>query len=169
MWTIGIKSGLITVLGLIAYELVIQLMGLQHSLWSDLERVVLALGIYSGHYYYKAANHGLMTYRQGLKLGLITISLVGLVNALSVYLYTKLVDGYFIMRLTEAVQNTLQQKGTDGAIAEKIVRSMQYMTPELLLIGTWVSTVLLGFVFTLVIAIFSRHPQEPRKSSCTPS
>jgi predicted GNAT family acetyltransferase len=131
--------------------------------------VVLALGIYSGHYYYKAVNHGLMTYRQGLKLGFIITSFVGLVNALSVYLYTKLIDDSLIVQLTEGVQDTLRKKGMEEPITEKMVLVMQHMSPELLLIGTLVSTVLLGFVFTLVIAAFSRHPRRPHERSCVPS
>lgn len=169
MWTIGIKSGLITVLGFVAYALVIQLMGLQHSLWSNLEYVVLALGIYSGHYYYKATNNGLMTYRQGLKLGLIIVSFAGLVNALPAYLYTQLVDASFLVQLTENVQRALRQKGTDEAIIEKVVRFIPHITPEVLLMGIFVSTVFLGFALTLIIAAFSRYPKGPQKSSDTSS
>ena len=160
MWTIGIKSGLITVLGLIAYGLVVQFMGLHHALWSRLDYVVLALGIYSGHYYYKAANNGLMTYKQGLGLGLISTSFAGLVNALPIYLYIKLTDASFIVQLTENVQKTMQQKGIDEATTAILVHAMQHMTPEFLVIGAFGSTVLLGFAFTLIIATFSKHPKK---------
>jgi hypothetical protein len=169
MWTIGIKSGLITLLGLISYGLIVELTGLQYLLWSNVEHVVLALGIYSGHYYYKTVNQGLMTYKQGLKLGFITTSFVGLVNALSVYLYTKLIDGALIVQLTEGVQDTLRKKGIEESITEKVVWGLQRISPELLLIGTLVSTVLLGFFFTLAIAAFSRHPRRPRARDCVPS
>lgn len=164
MWTIGIKSGLITVLGLIAYELLVQIMGLQHSLWGNLGSLVLALGIYSGHYYYKAANSGRMTYRQGLKLGLIIVSFAGLANALPAYLYTKFMDDTFIVQLTENIKKALQQPAVDEAITEKAVQLIQHMTPEFLLIGILVSTVLLGFSFTLVIAAFSKHSPKTAQS-----
>jgi Protein of unknown function (DUF4199) len=160
MWAIGIKSGLMTILGLIAYGQIVQLMGLQYSLWSNLGSMVLALGIYSGHYYYKAANNGLMTYRQGLELGLIVVSLAGLVNALPVYLYVKFMEASLIAQLAESIQKTLQQKRIDEAIIEKLVQLIQHMTPEFLLIGIFVSTVLLGFACTLVIAAFSKHSKK---------
>ena len=163
MWAIGIKSGLITVLGLLAYGLGIQLMGLQHSLWGNLEYVVLALGIYSGHYYYKATNNGLMTYKQGLKLGLVIVSFAGLINALPVYLYVKLVDATFIIQLTKNVQSILKQKHIDNTTAEKTMQFMQHMTPEYLLIGILVSTVLLGFVLTLAIAACSKCTESTAK------
>jgi Protein of unknown function (DUF4199) len=160
MWTIGIKSGLITVLGLVAYGLIVQMMRLEQTLWGNLDYVVLSLGIYAGHYYYKAANNGFMTYKQGLKLGLINISFTGLVSALPIYLSIKFIDASFIMHLTKNVQRTLQQKGIDEAVIAKVLHAMQHMTPEFLLIGTFVSTVLLGLSFTLAIAVFSRHPQK---------
>ena len=163
MRTIGIKSGLITVLGLLAYGLVIQRMGLQYSWWGNLEYVVLALGIYSGHYYYKAANNGSMTYQQGFRLGLIISSFTGLVNALPIYLYLKSIDASYIVPLTENVQSALQRQGIDATVVEKVVRFMKHMTPEFLLMGILISTLLLGIALTLVIAAFSKH--APRTTS----
>jgi hypothetical protein len=160
MWTIGIKSGLITVLGLIAYGLIVQLMGLQHSLWGDLGSVVLAIGIYSGHYYYKAVNNDSMTYKQGLKLGLVVVSFAGLANTLPLYLHTKFVDASFIVQLAESIRKSLQQRSIDEAIIEKAVKFIQNMTPEFVLIGTFFSIMLLGFSFTLIIAAFSKHSKK---------
>jgi|688.fasta_scaffold60518_4 hypothetical protein len=161
MWTIGIKSGLITVLGIIACGLIVQMMRLEQTFWGDLlYHVVLALGIYAGHYHYKAANNGLMTYKQGLQLGLINISFASLVSTLPIYLSIKFINTSFIVQLTKNVQKTLQQKGIDEAITAKVMHVMQQMTPEFLLIGTFVMTVLLGFFFTLAIAFLSRNPQK---------
>jgi len=160
MWAIGIKSGLITVLGLIAYGLIVQLTGLQHSLWGSLHYVVLALGIYSGHYYYKAANNGSMTYKQGLKLGLVVVSFAGLANTLPLYLYTKFMDASFIVQLAESIRKALQQENIDETIIEKTVWLMQNMTPEFVWIGIFFSIVLLGFSLTLVIAVFSKNSKK---------
>jgi len=158
MWPIGIKSGFITVLGFIAYGLIIQLIGLKPTLWGGY--VVLTLGIYSGHYYYKAANNSTMTYKQGLGIGLIVVSFAGLLNALPVYLYTRFIDADFNTRNIPDIQKTLQQMGADTVIIEKAVQLIQHKTPELLLLGTLVSTMLLGLIFTLVITAFSRHPKK---------
>src|SRR3569623_1738341 len=160
MWTIGIKSGLITVLSVIAYGLIVQLMGLQHSSWGNLYYAVLALGIYSGHYYYKAANNVTMTYKQGLGLGGIVILFVGLANTLPLYLYTKFIDTSFILQLTETIQKAWQQKDLDEVMTGKVIQFIQHMNPELLSIGTFLSTILLGFALTLIIAVFSKRPPK---------
>ena len=101
-----------------------------------------------------------MSYRQGLKLGLVIVSFAGLVNALPVYLYAKFMDVAFIVQLTENVQKALQQTTIDESITEKALQLIQHMAPEFLLIGIFVSTVLLGFSLTLVIAAFSKHSQK---------
>ena len=160
MWSIGIKSGVITLLGLMAYELVGQLIELQHPLWSNLSSVVLALGVYSGHYYYKAANGGVMSYGQGLKLGLIVVSFVGLTNALPVYLYSRFMDNTLTVQLQETVQKALQQMTIDESITAKALQLIHHMTPEFLCIGVLASTVLLGFSLTLIIAAFSKHSSK---------
>ncbi|MEM9417392.1 MAG: DUF4199 domain-containing protein [Bacteroidota bacterium] len=156
MWIIGLKSGIITVLGLMAYGLLVMSLGLQPSQGGGLEYVVLALGIYSGHYYYKAANNGLMTYPQGLKLGLIITSFTGLVNGLIIYLYTQRADPAWIGNLTKNVQKGLQQKGIGAPMIEEVGQWMQHLTPALLGIGTFASTVLLGFALALVVTAFSK-------------
>lgn len=157
MWIIGSKSGLITVLGLIAYGLIKPKILLQSSLWGNLEYVVIALGIYSGHYYYKVANNGLMTYKQGLKLGLIITSFTGLINSFIIYLYAKFLPYALAEELTQNVKTALQQKGITAAMIEEVLQLIQHMSPKLLSMGTFISTVLIGFIITLVVAAFSRR------------
>ena len=152
MWTIGLKSGIITFLGLIAYKLLSPSLGFS---WLE-DVVVLALGIYSGHYYYKAANNGLMSYRQGLKLGLIIISFTGLVNGLIIYSSIKHTNPALLEKLTEEIQKMLQREGVSAPIVKEVSQQMQHMSPTLLGLGTFASTVLLGFALTLLISVFSR-------------
>ena len=62
MWSISIKSGVISVLGLLAYGLIMQTLGWHHPLLENLAYGVMALSIYSGHAHYRAARLGVMTY-----------------------------------------------------------------------------------------------------------
>ncbi|XWN35068.1 MAG: DUF4199 domain-containing protein [Roseivirga sp.] len=159
MWSIGIKSGVITVLGLLAYGLVVQTLGWHHPLLENLAYGVMALGIYSGHYHYKAARQGLMTYREGLQLGLIVSAFVGIVQGLLIYVHTKYIDLAFIDQLMASIQVALQKRNLDEASVATSVRFLQqYVTPFLLSISTSVSTVLMGLVLTLIIAAYARSP-----------
>ena len=153
MWIIGLKSGIITFLGLIAYGLLLPSLGLPGG---GLEYVVIALGIYSGHHYYKDANDGLMSYTQGLKLGLIIVSFTGLANGLIIYFATKYADPALFEQLTASIQETLQRQSVGEPMIEEISRLMHHMSPELLGLGTFASTVLLGFAITLLVSAFSR-------------
>lgn len=157
MWIIGLKSGIITFLGLIVYGLLIPSFG---GSGGGLEYLVIALGIYSGHYYYKAANDGLMSYSQGLKLGLIIVSLTGFINGLIIYFATKHTDPALLEKLMENVQKVLQKKGVGEPMIEEVGRLMQHMSPALLGIGTFASTVLLGFAMTLLVSAFARSSKN---------
>lgn len=160
MWLIGIRSGIITVLGLIAYGLFVQMMNLSTSLWGSLEYVVFALGIYSGHYYYKYANRGFMTYGKGIQVGLIVVTFTGLVS--SVVSYTAaFVDPSFTKRIISGVKIALQQNYIDEGNIQEVVRFIEAnMTPELLLGITLLATLLTGLVFTLVITVFSKRSEQ---------
>ena len=153
MWIIGLKSGIITFLGLIAYGLLLPSLGLSGG---GLEYVVIALGIYSGHYYYKADNNGLMSYTQGLKLGLIVAASTGLANGLIIYFSMRHADPELLEKLTTNIQETLQRRSVGEPIIEEVGRLMQHMSPALLGFGVFASTVLLGFAITLLVSAFSR-------------
>ena len=149
MWTVGLKSGIITFLGLIAYGL----LGLPGG---GLEYVVIALGIYSGHYYYKAANDGLMSYTQGLQLGLIVVASTGLTNGFIIYSSIKHAGPLLLEQLIANFQAMLQERGIGEPIVEEVNRLMQHISPATLGFGVFASTVLIGFVLTLLVSAFSR-------------
>ena len=158
MWSIGIKSGIITALGFIAYVLVIQIIGLTGPLGSKLVYAVLLLGIYSGHYFYKSASSGFMSYIEGVKVGLIVVFSAVLLLGLVGYTYVSLMDTMLRERFLSDAQQAFQTEGLDE---DAIAFIMHYVTPERLVFASLLSILLTGCVFTLIITIFSRNPQKP--------
>jgi hypothetical protein len=157
MWLIGIRSGIITILALIAYGLLVDLLHLQASIWGHLEQIVLALGIYSGHYYYKQAHQGYMTYVQGIQIGSIVGAFTGAVSGISTYLVSKFLDPGFIKRLIASVEAALKQPGLQKASSQKVLAFMETaLTPQTLSILIFLSTCLVGFILNLVIAAFTK-------------
>lgn len=157
MWSIGIKSGIITALGLVAYILVIQIIELMGPLGDKLVYAVLLLGIYSGHYFYKSANSGFMSYTEGVKVGLVVVFSAVLLLGLVSYMCVRLMDTMLREKLLSGVQQALQTKGVDE---DTIAFIMHYMTPERLVFASLLSILLTGCVFTLIIPIFSRNPRK---------
>ncbi len=167
MWRIGIKSGIITVLGQVIYGLLVQTLGWQHPLWKGMEYVVFSLGIYSGHCYYKAANKGLMTYQKGLKLGLIVSSFTGLTNGIILYLYTKYANPLFIDQLRQSTKEVLRQGGTNSPAIEKAIQSLHYITPEILLLWNFIGAVFVGLILTFFVSLLSRKTKKYMSSEKT--
>jgi hypothetical protein len=156
MWLIGIRSGIITVLALIAYGLLVDLLHLQASIWGHLELIVLALGIYSSHYYYKQAHQGYMTYGQGLQIGLMVVAFTGVVSGISSYLVSKFLDPGFIKRLVASLQIGLEQPGSPEVNQRLLALMESSLTPQALSIFTCLFTCLVGFILNLLIAAFTK-------------
>jgi Protein of unknown function (DUF4199) len=167
MWLIGIKSGIITVLALIAYGLLVDLLHLQASIWGHLELIVLALGIYSSHYYYKQAHQGYMAYGQGLQIGLMVVAFTGVVSGISSYLVSKFLDPGFINRLVSSLQVGLEQSGLPEDNQRLLALMESILTPQTLSIFTCLSTCLVGFILNLLIAGFTKRIQ-PKTFTSTP-
>jgi len=161
MWLIGIRSGIITILALIVYGLLIQTLQLQSSIWSNLGPVVFAIGIYSGHYYYRYANRGYMSYSEGVQVGLIVVAFTGIVSGLLSYGVAKFVDPNFTRLIRENIKLSLQQNQPNEEKVQALTHLLDaYVTPEFLLVIIPLTTLLVGFIFNLVIAAFTKRTKQ---------
>jgi hypothetical protein len=156
MWLIGIRSGIITILSLIAYGLLVDLLHLQASIWGHLEHIVWAIGIYSSHYYYKQVHQGYMTYGQGIQIGLITVAFTGIVSGLCSYLMSKFLDPNLIKRLVASLQVGLEQSGLSEENQRLLVLMENSLNPQTLSIFTCLSMCLVGTLLNLLIAAFTK-------------
>lgn len=165
MGLIGIKSSIITLLAILAYGLLVQLLGIQTTIWGHLEQLVFALGIYSGPYYYKHANKGCMTYSQGVQIGLIVVAFTGLISGLLTYVVSQFIDPGFIKRLLAGIQQALQQDYLKPENNQQFMELLEaHLTPLSLLAMIVVTTCLTGFIWTLIIAYFSKSDQQKADS-----
>jgi len=156
-WSIGIKSGIITLLALMLYGLIIQVGGFTYSILGNLEYILLILGIYSSHHFYKSANGGIMSYGQGIKLGLIVMLFIGSITGIVNYVYVRFIDPDLLTTLANKMQEMLQNKGLDKASIEETMRQLKsYLTPKSIALLTPLIVVAIGFVLTLIIALFSK-------------
>lgn len=161
MWSIGIRSGIITILFIIIYGLIIQTIQLQSAVWSNLVYLALALGIYSGHYYYKSANNGYMTYRQGVQVGAIVVGFTALVSGMSTYAVVKYIDPLLIERILAQIRILLQQNQfKEESMQEFIYFIAATITPGFLSTIIFFTILLIGLILDLIIAVFSRCAKQ---------
>ena len=158
MFSIGIKSGIITLLGLIACSLVIQITGLQSAIIQYLPCIVLLLGIYSAQYYYKYANNGQITYIEGVKVGTITVLITSLMISGLIYLIALQYGNKFTSILIKELNNiTTKGYNANSLMEPQIVLRMHYLqVPKILLLMTFKIFSIIGFLFTLFLAFFSK-------------
>src|SRR4051794_18848477 len=109
MWLIGIRSGIITLLALIAYTLLVQVLHIKNPILGHLDHIVFGLGIYSAHYYYKHANNGFVSYKQGIQVGMITVLFTSLIITLLTYSMLLVYGNQFINALLIELEGIAQQ------------------------------------------------------------
>jgi flagellar biosynthesis protein FlhB len=115
------------------------------------------MGIYSAHYYYKYANNGSMSYKQGIQVGMITVLFTSLVISLLTYTFLLVYGAHFMNALLLELKAGLQQLGTSDA-NNNFIKSFTelILTPKSLVMAIFFSITLTGFIFTLFITLFSR-------------
>ena len=149
-------------LGSVAYMMVVDTMRLQQTWWGNLNWIILVLGTYAGHASYKAANKGLMTYSQGLQLGLILHAFMTLVSFLPLYLCIKFINPATLMQW---VKENVRHPQMEKMMAKIIERFPGTLSVESVCIALCIGSILAGFMITLIVAAFSRYPKESTKNT----
>ena len=131
-------------------------MGLvKYTVSSNLGHVIFALGIYSGHYYYKRACEGRLRYREAVQVGLIVVGVTAVIIALLSYCMAKFVEPLLISHVMEHIQSTLQQSPADASEAEAIMPLLAHLTPALFGLSIALTILIPGILLNLIIAVFS--------------
>ncbi|OJW68554.1 MAG: hypothetical protein BGO68_01240 [Candidatus Amoebophilus sp. 36-38] len=157
MWLIGIRSGIITLLALIAYKLLVQTLSISNSFLGHLEHIVFGLGIYSAHYYYRYANKGTMSYKQGIQVGMITVLFTSLIASLLTYSMFLKYGKQFMSALFMELKNTAQQLDPGNSLMQDNPIFIELINnPRFFIFMMFLSITLTGFIFTLLISLFSR-------------
>jgi hypothetical protein len=162
MWLIGIRSGIITLLALIAYTLLVQIFGLKNSILGHMEYTVFGLGIYSAMFYYKSANNNTITYKQGLQVGMIAVFFTSIAVSVLTYIMLLLYGNHFTDGLLIEFKKSIQQIDPNSNATQNSIALIESMfASKFLALLTFLSISFTGFIFTLFIALFSRknNPQ----------
>ncbi|MHB9148145.1 MAG: DUF4199 domain-containing protein [Candidatus Amoebophilus sp.] len=157
MWLIGIRSGIITLLALIAYTLLVQVLNLKNSILGHLEYAVFTLGIYSALFYYKNANNGSITYMQGLQVGMIAVLFTSVVISVLTYVMLFTYGNNFVNTLLLEFKKSVQQIDlTNNSVQNSITLIESVFNSKLLGVLIFLSISFTGFIFTLFIALFAK-------------
>ena len=156
---VGLRYGLLT--GLISIIITFGL-NAAHQETSPLRyltSVVLIAGIVLAQREFKARNAGFMGYGQGLSVGVVLSTIVGLLSAVFTYVYTNFIDPEMMTRTMEKVRADMEAKGsmTDAQIDQAMAMSAKFTTGPVLLLFVIIGSIVIGLIISLITSAFIKN------------
>lgn len=156
----ALKWGLITGIALIVYSTILYTFSqTTNSALSLIIYGILIVGLVLGMREYRLSNEGYMTYGQGMGLGTQLSAITGFLSSSFTVFYTQLIDPGFQERMTEQVREQMEEKGSmsDEQIDQAVEVMQKFQTPGLQFVFGLLGTILIGVIFSLIIAAFIRR------------
>ena len=159
--SVSVKWGMINALAGIILFVIIDLAGLitnQAVQW--LGGVVYIVLVVLAHKEFKEQGDGFLSYGQGLGIGTLIALSSSLVSGSFTYIYTSFINVEYVEILKENQLMQLENQGmSDVDIEVALSYSEPFMTPVAIAGFAIFFGVLGGFLFSLVITIFTKKPQ----------
>lgn len=157
----GVKFGIISgVLSGFILVLALQNNWQNHSVFkfSGQFTLVLMFGFVFASIYQKkySLQNGIITFREGIKEGLMVALLSSLLMAFSYFIFVKFLDVHFIEKTIEASEKFFREKGKTEA---EILKNSSYIRENYLftqITGTIFFTLFVGSLFSLLCSAFLR-------------
>jgi tetrahydromethanopterin S-methyltransferase subunit G len=159
--SIGIRYGLLTGLVIIIYSFVLFATGQEMNQalgWVSIAGLPIA-GIVFAHKAFKQANAGFMSYGQGLGIGVLLSLVSGLLTVAFSFVYRTFIDPDLSSRMMDKMRTKLEAAGSmsDAQIDQALSMSTKFSTGPIGFAIGILSSVLLGLVFSLVIAAITKN------------
>jgi hypothetical protein len=114
---------------------------------------IIAVGLYMAMNDFKKENQGFMSYGQGLGLGVLKCTIVGLISGFFSFAYMKFIDPTITDQMMKKAIEEMEKKGlTDDQIEQAMEYSKMFMNPGVLFIAGLIGTIFIGFILSLIIA-----------------
>ena len=157
----GLKWGLITGLGIVAYTAILYVVGVATS--SPLMYVsyaILIAGIVMAMREYKSKNEDYMSYGQGLGIGSFIGTITGLLVGAFTTIYMKYVDTTMAEKQLDVMRAELEKSGqTPEQIDQIVSMSQSFMSPGIMFGASVLTYLIIAFIFSLVISAVLRKNQ----------
>ena len=121
--------------------------------------VIVAAGLVLGMREYRMLNGGYLSFGVGVSLGALLSAVAGLISTTYSVLYTTVIDPGIQERTMEQVREQMEEQGnlSDEQIDQALEISQSFQSPGLQFLIGVLGTILIGVVFSLVIAAIMRR------------
>lgn len=155
----AVRYGLIVGLICVIYSFILALLDESgNRLLGAFSYLVLIGGLVMAFKYFKEHNAGYMSFGQGLKIGTLMSLIVGVLASVFMYIYVKFIDDSMMTRIMEVQRAEMEKKGMDEAQIDRAMEmAAKFSTPEMIVVWGIVGFVIMGFIFSLVVAGIMKH------------
>ncbi|MDI9880864.1 DUF4199 domain-containing protein [Flectobacillus longus] len=153
---VALKWGIIIGIFSVVFSTLIMVLGLMgNQAVGFVAYIVIGIGVFMAMNAYKKENNGFMSYGQGLGIGVLMAAVSGLLSSAYSFVYMKFIDPSVMDQIFKKAEADMEKKGLS---AEQIDQAMEmskvFMSPGAMFVWGVVGSILLGFVFSLIIAAF---------------
>lgn len=155
---VALKYGVIIAILIMIYSSVINVTGnSQNQILTSVSFVILLVGLILAMLNYREQNAGFMSYGEGLGLGALLSAIIGLLTAAFNMFYIQFIDNTIITKALDKVRSDMEARGMDDSqIDQALAMSQKFMTPGIMFALGIFGFILVGFILSLIIAIFIR-------------
>lgn len=160
---IATKYGLIEgVLGFILFLIVALTGARQNWLVTGINIAILAVLMVLAHLEFKKTHEGMMTYGQGVGLGILLAVIASVLSGILLYIYVGFINTGYPAAALKIQQAALEERGLSGAQLDQALSMTSVMlTPVGIVVSSLISGVIVGFIVALIVSMFTRA-SDPR-------
>ena len=151
-------------LAIVVYSLILWMLGLSLSKpLGYVSLLIMIAGIYLGLKLFRDQDSGgYLTYGRALGAGTMIVLFASIITAFYTYIMFKFLDPGLIEKMMLMAEEQMYEKGiSDDQIEMAMKAQSMFVKPGVMAIGGLVYSVFLGFIFTLIIAIFVKKDPTP--------
>lgn len=157
---VAVRYGLIVGIITIIYSIILYITDLHitSKSLSYISFLILIVGIYLAHKYFKKENGGYMSYGQGLGIGTLLSGIVGLLSGIFTFFYIQFIDTGLMERAQEMQIVELEKRGMSEEQIEQALEMAKSLTnPGMMIVLSIITFLFLGFLFSLIISAITKH------------
>ncbi|HEX8327834.1 MAG TPA: DUF4199 domain-containing protein [Hymenobacter sp.] len=157
--SVGLRYGLLAGLVSIIFSFGLYAAKMENSPLKYVGSVLLVVGIVLAMREFKASNHGFMSFGQGVGIGALVSTVVGVLSAIFAYVYFNIIDPTIVERMMEKARTDMEARGgmSDEQIDAGMAMAGKFMNGPMMMLIVVLSSVLLGVVLSLIISAFIKH------------
>ncbi|AQG82214.1 DUF4199 domain-containing protein [Spirosoma montaniterrae] len=159
---VALKWGLILGIALIVYSLALFLTDNVGNTGLGFISYALSIGgIILAMREFRTLNGGYMSYGEGLTVGTLTSGISGLLSSLFSTFYTTVIDTGVMERMADQTREKLEESGVSDEVIEQQMEFVKmFQSPGLLFVFGVIGSIVLGLIFSLIIAAFMKKTKE---------